>query len=116
MTTSTCARIAPSDTPSRGGLRMTRRGRVVLVLALLTLALAAFTLGRVGSSSAATEAHAQVPFASTTVHTGETLWAVAKRVAPGHDPRDVVTQIQRLNHLPGGAIRVGQQLLLPRVA
>jgi LysM repeat protein len=101
---------------SSGAVRLTRRGRVVLLLAMITLALVAFILGRVGSSSAATDAPRPTAYASATVHSGETLWSVAKRVAPGHDPRDVIAQIQQLNHLQGGAVRAGQQLLLPHVA
>lgn len=97
----------------RGGLRLTRRGRTVLVLALVTLALVAFTLGRIGSSQAATGAPAQVPYPQTTVHAGETLWSLAQRVAPGHDPRKVIAQISELNDLTGGSVQAGQQLLLP---
>ena len=102
-----------TDTNYRGSVRLTRRGRTVLVLALLTLALVAFTLGRIGSSQAATGAPAQVPYPQTTVHAGETLWSVAQRVAPGHDPRQVIAQISELNDLTGGSVRAGQQLLLP---
>ena len=97
------------------GVRLTRRGRVVLVLAMLTVALLAFVLGRAGSSQAATP-QAHVPYAQTTVHAGETLWSVAQRVAPGRDPREVIAQISRLNHLSTSAVQVGQQLLLPHVA
>ena len=106
---------APVGTAPHGGVRLTRRGRVVIVLALLTVAFLAFTLGRIGSSQASTEPASRVPYAQTTIHSGETLWAVALRVAPGHDPREVVEQIRLLNHLTG-SLQAGQQLLLPRVA
>lgn len=96
-------------------VRLTRRGRVVVVVGLLLLATLAFTLGRVGTSQAATGRPAVQLYSQTTVHYGETLWSVAKRVAPGHDPRLVVEQLVGLNHLGGGAVQVGQQLLLPRV-
>ena len=107
---------APVSDVACGGVRLTRRGRLVLVLAMVTIALVAFTLGRVGSSQAATDRAAHVPYAQTTVHAGETLWSVAQRVAPGHDLRDVVEQIRTLNHLDSVAVQVGQQLLLPRAA
>jgi hypothetical protein len=100
----------------REGVRLTRRGRAVLVLTVVTIALIAFTLGRIGSSQAATERTTPVPYSQTTVHAGETLWSVAKRVAPGHDPRAVIEQIRVLNHLPSAAVQAGQQLLLPHVA
>ena len=96
-------------------VRLTRRGRVVLVMALLLVATVAFTLGRVGTSQAATDGPAVQPYSQTTVHSGETLWSVAMRVAPNHDPRLVVEQLVGLNHLGGGAVQVGQQLLLPRI-
>jgi LysM repeat protein len=107
---------APRHRDISSGVRLTRRGRVVVLLALLALALVAFTLGRVGSSQAATEPSVTTPYSSTTVHAGETLWTVAKRIAPGHDPRDVVEQLRSLNHLAGSTLQSGQQLLLPHAA
>lgn len=95
-------------------LRLTRRGRLVVLLALVTLLLAAFSLGRVGSQAAPRGGDAPAPLAQTTVQPGETLWAVAKRVDPGHDPRGLVMRIQDLNHLEGGLVQAGQLLLLPR--
>ncbi|MCW2601522.1 MAG: hypothetical protein JWM02_3351 [Frankiales bacterium] len=113
---STASSGAPASSVPRTGLRLTRRGRVVLVLAMISVALVAFTLGRVGSSQAATEPTTPTPYSQTTVHTGDTLWSVAQRVAPGHDPRLVVEQIRRLNHLDSAGLQAGQQLLLPHVA
>jgi hypothetical protein len=95
-------------------LRLTRRGRLVVLLALVTLLLAAFSLGRVGTEAAPRDGVARPPLAQTTVQPGESLWAVAKRVAPGQDPRGLVMRIQDLNHLDGGAVQAGQLLVLPR--
>jgi LysM repeat protein len=97
-------------------VRLTRRGRFVVISVLATLLLAAFLIGRTGTSIASTDKAAPKPYALTTVQPGETLWTVAKRVAPGHDPRALVAQITSLNHLNGGAVQAGQQLLLPRAA
>jgi LysM repeat protein len=96
-------------------LRLTRRGRVVIVTMLATLLLVAFLAGRSGVSSAATEA-AHPAYTQTTVQPGETLWAVAKRVAPQHDPRALVDEIRALNHLRAGGLQVGQQLLVPHTS
>ena len=104
-----------STSTSGSSLRLTRRGRAVLLLLLVTLLFAAFALGR-GSESQATTEGARAPYATTTVHAGETLWGVAKRVAPGSDPRAVVQQIRELNHLDSAAVQAGQQLLLPHAA
>ncbi|MCU1595244.1 MAG: LysM peptidoglycan-binding protein [Frankiales bacterium] len=113
MTTTTMRSAEHHSTPS---VRLTRRGRVVLVLAVLVLALVAFTAGRGSSAQGVTDATARTPYASTTVHAGETLWSVAQRVAPSQDPRQVIAAIQQLNHLQGSTLQAGQQLLLPHAA
>jgi LysM repeat protein len=97
-------------------LRLTRRGRLVVVTVLAALICLAFLAGRGGVSAASTDTSSPAPYAQTTVKQGETLWAVAKRVAPGHDPRATVDQIRELNHLSSGTLLVGQQLLLPRAS
>jgi hypothetical protein len=95
-------------------LRLTRRGRVLVVAVLATLLFVAFLAGRSGAD-ASTDRAQQPAYTQTTVQPGETLWAVAKRVAPKHDPRALVDQIRELNHLSSGSLQVGQQLLLPRL-
>ena len=52
----------------------------------------------------------------TTVQPGDTLWSVAQRIAPDNDPREVVAQIRRINHLHTSALQAGQLLLLPTAA
>jgi Tfp pilus assembly protein FimV len=110
MTTATAtATHSPSRRPPVA--RLTRRGRVVVVLLVLAvLVLAGFTLGRV-SSQAAGPAR---PLPTVTVHAGETLWQIAARVAPHVDRRALVLQIEQLNHLRDGRVVAGQQLRLPR--
>lgn len=104
-----------THTASVPGLRLTRRGRLVVLVCLVVLLLAAFSLGRVGSGAAPSAGRTTpAPLAQTVVHPGETLWSVAKRVSPGHDPRGLVLRLQELNHLDGGAVRAGQLLVLPR--
>jgi Tfp pilus assembly protein FimV len=91
--------------------RLTRRGRaVVVLLALLLLVLAGFTLGRVSSQAAGPAK----PVPTVTVHAGETLWDIAARVAPHADRRALVAQIETLNGLSTGRLVAGQQLRLPR--
>jgi LysM repeat protein len=95
-------------------LRLTRRGRVLVVTLLATLICLAFLAGRSGVSAASTDTTHPAPYSQTTVKAGETLWSVAKRVSPGHDPRATVDQLRDLNHLSSGGLQVGPQLLLPR--
>ena len=95
-----------------GRTRLTRRGRLVLLILAVGLLLAAISVGRAGSQ-AATATETGPSLQQTTVQQGETLWAVAQRIAPDNDPREVVAQIRRINHLESSSLRVGQQLLLP---
>lgn len=102
------ARPAPSR--SHAGLRVTPRGRVAVVVALALLLFAAFSLGRVGAEGTDTAA----PETQTVVVApGQTLWGIARELAPDQDPRPVVDQIRRLNDLRSGQLLVGQQLVLP---
>lgn len=91
------------------GLRLTVRGRIVLLLVAVGLLVVAFSLGRV-SSGAATPAR---PPVRMLVRPGDTLWSVATRVAPGSDPRVVVERLERLNRLSSPALVPGEQLLVP---
>jgi Na+-transporting methylmalonyl-CoA/oxaloacetate decarboxylase gamma subunit len=109
----------PARVPTRvpAHVRLTRRGRAVVLLVLVTLLMAAFSLGRVGSEAAAggsADTAPAAPQAQTVVHAGETLWAVAKRIAPDADPRSTVYRLRQVNDLPGSQVRAGQLLLLPR--
>ncbi len=111
MSAPTAARNAVTVAP---GVRLTRRGRALLVLVLAVVLLSAFSLGRAGSQAAdvAGAAGAAAP-TSTTVQPGDSLWTVAERIAPAHDTREVIAQIQRLNDLDTATLQVGQLLLLP---
>jgi LysM repeat protein len=82
------------------------------VAVLVLLLLAAFSLGRTGAQGSTT-VQPGVQLEQATVLPGETLWAVAQRLAPGQDPRPVVDQIRRLNDLTSAELQAGQQLLLP---
>lgn len=48
------------------------------------------------------------------VKAGDTLWAIAARLAPGQDPRPWVQRIQSSNAgLDAGSLHAGQTLFLP---
>jgi hypothetical protein len=104
--------ILPPLPPRARRTRITRRGRLVLLVLAVGLLLAAISVGRAGSQ-AATATETGPALTQTTVQQGETLWTVAQRIAPHNDPRDVIAQIRRINHLQSSSLRVGQQLLLP---
>lgn len=99
-------------------LRLTRRGRIVLIgipamlLAVLLLSLS----GLFNSPAKASDSAADLgltPTVTVTVQPGQSLWAIAGDVAPGRDARDVVADIVQLNNLAAGAVLPGQQLFVP---
>ena len=89
-------------------LRLTRRGVAVLALALALLG-AGLVWVAAASAPSETGTAARGP-AVVAVHQGDTLWAIASRVAAGQDPRAVVDRLQQLNHLEGAVLQPGQQL------
>lgn len=110
------AGLAPQALVTRTRLRITTRGRRVLAgLAALPVAagVAAAILGGGVALGTAEGAPGASDFGQVTVMSGETLWSIAERVAPGHDPRDVVAELSSLNALEGGVVQAGQQLSLP---
>ena len=103
-----------TTTAAAPSVRLTRRGRAVLVLLLSALLLAAFSIGQRDTQAAdLAGGSGSVAPVATTVQPGESLWSVAQRIAPENDPRDVIAQIRRLNDLDSSELQVGQQLLLP---
>lgn len=91
---------------------MTKRGRAVLLTLVATpvvIAALAFGInagGAVGTSSS-------TPLAKITVVGGETLWAVARDIAPTADPRDVIADIMSVNRLNSADIYPGERLSIP---
>ena len=95
-------------------LRLTRRGRGVLAgLAALPL-LAGVALGVLdGGGAVASDTVSATEFETVTVQGGDTLWQLAADLAPGADPRDVISDIVTLNALSSAAVHPGQQLAVP---
>ena len=96
----------------RRPVRLTRRGRVVVVGLLLSLALtASFAVLR--EASVATDRPGDVRYRTVTVSPGETLWDIARAAAPEADPRDTVKRIIDFNALPTAVVQPGQQIAVP---
>lgn len=108
--------LVPTDPPPSAvapapGLRLTARGRAVVVVLAAGLALGGVLSAQ---SAAAGGPHGAVPVSAHVVRSGETVWEIAAAVAaPGQDVRDVVAEIQELNGLRGAEIRAGQRLVVP---
>lgn len=99
-------------------LRLTRRGKIVLIgiplvlLAALLLSFAGFFNSPAKASDSPGDL-AVTPTVTVTVQPGESLWAIAGAVAPERDARDVVAEIVQLNNISAGAVLPGQQLFVP---
>ena len=114
MSASSRYQVSPSSAP----LRLTRRGRIVLIgvplvlLAVLLLSLSGFFNSPAKASDSAADL-AVTPTVTVTVQPGQSLWTIAGAVDPGRDARDVVADIVQLNNLSAGSVLPGQQLFVP---
>jgi hypothetical protein len=104
--------VRPVERTSRaGGLHLTRRGRLVVVL----LAFVVLVSGALAATRATADGPRTAPEVERYVVTpGDTLWTIASGVArPGADLRDVVRDIEILNGMSSASLIAGQQILLP---
>lgn len=109
------AAVIPASTRPSTRLRLTTRGRAVL-LAFASVPLAigiAFAALSGGSAIASGADAATVSVETVTVMPGDTLWSIATSVAPDADPREVIGEISRMNLLRGGELQIGQTLAIP---
>jgi LysM repeat protein len=97
--------------PQVAPLRLTRRGRIVVLVALLVLAVGLVALAAV-PGQAADPTTGSPP--TTVVAPGDTLWSVAGRYAPGRDRFRMIDEIRRLNGISDYTVHPGQRLTLPR--
>jgi hypothetical protein len=110
------ARPAPAlpTRPSDTAIRITRRGRLVLLGLVVALAFALISLGQVAAQAGSSDPTSSGPVSSTwVVQPGETLWVIAERLDPDADPRETVARILAMNDLPSSSVLVGQELLIP---
>ena len=92
-------------------LRLTRRGRLTLLISAIALLFTAFSVGQVMSNAVGAG-----PVGPTThtvvVAPGDTAWSIARQAMPKLDGRDAVDRLLAMNHSDGN-IRVGQTLVVP---
>jgi LysM repeat protein len=73
----------------------------------------ALAIAFVGGRASAKPAHA-APAAVVVVHTGDTLWSIARhQVGSRGDPRPLIQRLIARNHLRDGVITVGERLIVP---
>lgn len=100
----------PAQPCAPSSIRLTRRGVVVLTVAVLALGVALVWFAK--QSAPQSGAAPRTPHA-VVVQPGDTLWAIADRVAPQTDPRAEVAALQRRNHLHGVDLVPGEVLRVP---
>jgi hypothetical protein len=94
-----------------GSLRLTRRGRLTVLIATIALLFAAFSAGHVMSN--ASSGPATPPATHTVVVSpGDTFWSLARASMPHLDGRVAVDRLMAMNH-SDGTLRVGQTLVVP---
>lgn len=108
-------RIMRTETGVQGTLRLTRRGRIVLLLlTALVLSMTVVLVPGFISSATADSPSAPVAVEVFTIEQGQSLWHLASAItAPGDDVRDAVAVLVDLNNLATVDLEVGQQLLVP---
>lgn len=99
----------------RTKLRLTRRGRWLVLLLALCLSVTVLVSIALSYSPSATAsvAGSSSQFSYFTVQAGQNLWTIAEEVAPTADPREVIAEIISLNQLKTSSVQSGQRLALP---
>ena len=96
--------------PRPSSLRLTRRGRLVV----LGLGLAAtLGLGLVAATGSLANDKPE-PTRVVTVQPGQTLWSIASEVSDGGDVRSTMAHLETINHLDSAGLQVGQTLRVPK--
>jgi hypothetical protein len=90
-------------------VRLTRRG-VLAIAVVVALVGGLLLLTAHLSAGSPASGQAVAPRAVVTVQPGDTLWSIAAQVAPGRDPRRVIEELRRSNHLDTVALTPGQTL------
>jgi nucleoid-associated protein YgaU len=89
-----------------------RRRRILLIVG--AGALLAAWMGPV-SGGGSEPGYRPVASSRYVVRGGDTLWAIAERVAPSTDPRRVVDAIAEANAVDAGMLVPGQTLVIPGI-
>ena len=100
--------------------RLTARGRLLLgasgLVVLLSLISANTALGSAqGGAPTSSSAADSQGYESITVLPGESLWSIAREIAPDFSlsTGDIVGMIIEINNLPSSELASGQELLIP---
>jgi len=100
------------DTVRTGRVRLTRRGRIVVVTLFLA-ALAVLMTAFGGLATGTFDRGAPTPVRIVEVQPGDTLYGLAGTVAKPGRVNDMIAEIEQLNSLTSPALQVGQRIALP---
>jgi len=98
---------------ARTSVRLTRRGRVVVLVAALLVAFAIGVFVTAAGSVATQEPGTPEPTKIVQVGSGDTLWGISSELADDGDVREMMTRIERLNALDSSVLQAGQRLVVP---
>ena len=104
-------RLAVSAPRGLQGMRLTRRGRIVVWTLGLILAIVVTLLGARAGADGSPQA---IEVGRHAVASGETVWSLAVGLNSGQDVRDVVAEILTLNGRTSPSLYAGEIILLPR--
>ena len=115
MTTMTLDTLfdTPLLTRPRTTVRLTRRGRVVVVMAALAIAFAIGVFVTTAGSVATQRPGTAEPTKIVQVGTGDTLWGIASQLDDDGDVRSMMEEIKQLNALDSADLQAGQRLVVP---
>jgi LysM domain len=104
--------VQPSVQPS---VHLTRRGRIVVLLALVAggLLVMLTLTGLFGGSAVAGTTPTHPATRIIVVQPGQTLWSIAGQVAPHADRRDTIARIVELNAMPNSGVSAGARIAVP---
>jgi hypothetical protein len=104
----------------RSGVRLTRRGRLVVAWLAIGVSAAAVALIWLAAAGGAAASDRGLPsravyqgLTQVVVQPGQTLWSIASAAEPSADPRLVIQQIVQANALGGATVHAGQLLWVP---
>ena len=97
----------------RAGVRLTRRGRLVVVVAALLVAFAIGVFVTAAGSVATQHPGTPAPTKIVQVDSGDTLWDLASGLAGDGDVPAMMEQIKQLNALDSAELQAGQRLVVP---
>jgi hypothetical protein len=104
-----------AHTHSSVPVRLTRRGRVVVICTAAMVLLVGFWMGARHGARATSggERGPAVTRESVIVGRHDTLWGIAVRARPDVDPRVTVQRMIDLNALSGAVVNPGQKVYIP---